>query len=84
MQAMTGGARFEDLSYDGVMRDGKLIDGLGQMTDSLIGPNDFELPDPNDTRGKKDLICQFLDYRISFLSFFFMLHIFRNSLGWLE
>lgn len=53
MQAMTGGARFEDLSYDGVMREGKLMDGLGQMTDSLLGPNDFELPDPNDTRGKK-------------------------------
>lgn len=55
MQAMTGGARFEDLSYDGVMRDGKLIDGLGQMTDSLTGPNDFELPDAYDTRGKKAL-----------------------------
>lgn len=55
MQAMTGGARFEDLAYDGVMRDGKLIDGLGQMTDSLTGPNDFELPDPNDTRGNKKI-----------------------------
>ncbi|XP_026314364.1 discoidin domain-containing receptor 2-like [Hyposmocoma kahamanoa] len=53
MQAMTGGARFEDLSYDGVMREGKLMDGLGQMTDSLLGPNDFELPDPNDTRGTR-------------------------------
>ncbi|XP_049885499.1 epithelial discoidin domain-containing receptor 1-like [Pectinophora gossypiella] len=53
MQAMTGGARFEDLSYDGVVRDGRLIDGLGQMTDSLTGPNDFELPDPSDTRGTR-------------------------------
>lgn len=51
MQAMTGGARFEDLAYDGQFRDGRLINGLGQMTDSLAGPNDFELPDPNDTRG---------------------------------
>ncbi|KAL0902582.1 hypothetical protein ABMA27_000418 [Loxostege sticticalis] len=53
MQAMTGGAKFEDLAYDGVMRDGKLFDGLGQMTDSLLGPNDFELPDPLDTRGTR-------------------------------
>lgn len=52
MQAMTGGARFEDLSYDGVLRDGKLQGGLGQMTDSLAGPNDFELPDPQDSTGK--------------------------------
>lgn len=52
MQAMTGGARFEDLSYDGVVRGSKLIDGLGQMSDSLLGPNDFELPDPLDTQGK--------------------------------
>lgn len=51
MQAMTGGARFEDLAYDGVMRDGRLLDGLGQMTDSLLGPNDFEQPDPLDTQG---------------------------------
>ncbi|XP_075990906.1 discoidin domain-containing receptor 2-like [Anticarsia gemmatalis] len=53
MQAMTGGARFEDLAYDGPLRDGRLINGLGQMTDSLVGPNDFELPDPNDTRGSR-------------------------------
>ncbi|XP_060809690.1 epithelial discoidin domain-containing receptor 1-like [Amyelois transitella] len=53
MQAMTGGARFEDLSFDGVLRDGKLFDGLGQITDSLTGPNDFELPDPSDTRGTR-------------------------------
>lgn len=52
MQAMTGGARFEDLSYDGVLRKGKMIDGLGQITDSYTGPNDFELPDPLDTRGE--------------------------------
>ncbi|XP_050360580.1 discoidin domain-containing receptor 2-like [Nymphalis io] len=53
MQSMTGGARFEDLSYDGVMRNGRLIDGLGQLTDSFIGPNDFELPDPMDTQGTR-------------------------------
>lgn len=52
MQAMTGGARFEDLSFDGVSRAGRLFDGLGQLTDSYVGPNDFELPDPLDTRGK--------------------------------
>lgn len=52
MQAMTGGAKFEDLSYDGVLRDAKLSDGLGQISDSLTGPNDFELPDLYDTRGK--------------------------------
>lgn len=51
MQAMTGGARFGDLAYDGIFRDGRLINGLGQMADSLLGPNDFELPDPSDTRG---------------------------------
>lgn len=51
MQSMTGGARFEDLSYDGVMRNGRMIDGLGQITDSYSGPNDFELPDPLDTQG---------------------------------
>lgn len=51
MQAMTGGARFEDLAYDGTPREGRLINGLGQMTDSLVGPNDFELPDQLDTRG---------------------------------
>ncbi|KAJ2954435.1 hypothetical protein O0L34_g2705 [Tuta absoluta] len=53
MQAMTGGARFQDLSYDGPVRDGRLQDGLGQMTDSLTGPNDFELPEPSDTRGTR-------------------------------
>ncbi|CAG9558561.1 unnamed protein product [Danaus chrysippus] len=53
MQAMTGGARFEDLSYDGIMRNGNMINGLGQITDSFIGPNDFELPDPLDTRGTR-------------------------------
>ncbi|XP_063394288.1 epithelial discoidin domain-containing receptor 1-like [Cydia fagiglandana] len=53
MQAMTGGARFEDLAYDGVQRDGRLLDGLGQMTDSLLGPNDFEQPDPLDTQGTR-------------------------------
>ncbi|XP_039763688.1 epithelial discoidin domain-containing receptor 1-like [Pararge aegeria] len=53
MQEMTGGARFEDLSYDGIMRKGKMINGLGQMTDSFLGPNDFELPDPLDTRGTR-------------------------------
>ncbi|KAL4705683.1 hypothetical protein ACJJTC_018756 [Scirpophaga incertulas] len=53
MQSMTGGAKFEDLAYDGIMRDGKMQNGLGQMTDSLFGPNDFELPDPNDTRGTR-------------------------------
>lgn len=52
MQAMTGGARFEDLSYDGILRGRKMINGLGQMTDSYLGPNDFELPDPSDTRGE--------------------------------
>lgn len=51
MQAMTGGARFEDLAYDGTPREGRLINGLGQITDSLVGPNDFELPDQLDTRG---------------------------------
>lgn len=51
MLAMAGGARFEDVSYDGVVADGRMIDGLGQMTDSLTGPNDFELLDPADTRG---------------------------------
>ena len=51
MQAMTGGARFEDLGYDGTLKEGRLINGLGQMTDSLVGPNDFELPDQLDTRG---------------------------------
>ncbi|XP_038216846.1 discoidin domain-containing receptor 2-like isoform X2 [Zerene cesonia] len=53
MQAMTGGARFEDLSYDGVVRGSKLVDGLGQISDSLFGPNDFELPDPLDTQGTR-------------------------------
>ncbi|XP_047041032.1 discoidin domain-containing receptor 2-like [Helicoverpa zea] len=53
MQAMTGGARFEDLGYDGTLREGRLINGLGQMTDSLVGPNDFELPDQLDTRGSR-------------------------------
>ncbi|XP_037300018.1 discoidin domain-containing receptor 2 [Manduca sexta] len=53
MQAMTGGARFEDMSYDGVMRNARLVDGLGQITDSLLGPNDFELPDPSDTSGTR-------------------------------
>lgn len=51
MQAMAGGARFEDLSYDGLMRDNMMQDGLGQITDSLTGPNDFELLDTSDTRG---------------------------------
>ncbi|XP_053624086.1 discoidin domain-containing receptor 2-like [Plodia interpunctella] len=53
MQAMTGGAKFEDMSFDGTLRDGRLSDGLGQITDSYIGPNDFELPDPSDTRGTR-------------------------------
>lgn len=83
MQSMTGGARFEDLSYDGVMRDGILKDGLGQMTDSFTGPNDFELPEPYDTRGKKSglKVVGLLSFD---LSFSFMYHIFRNSLGGLE
>lgn len=51
MQAMTGGARFEDLSYDGTTQKTTLVNGLGQITDSLVGPNDFELPDPMDSRG---------------------------------
>lgn len=55
MQSMTAGAKFEDLPYDGVLRDGRLFDGLGQMTDSFLGPNDFELPDPLDTRGKNQV-----------------------------
>lgn len=79
MQAMTGGARFEDLSYDGVVRDGKLLDGLGQMTDSLTGPNDFELPDPVDTRGKiRDLVAQ------SFLEAIYLYrHLYSQVLaGW--
>ncbi|XP_048488344.1 epithelial discoidin domain-containing receptor 1 isoform X2 [Plutella xylostella] len=53
MQAMAGGARFEDLSYDGLMRDNMMQDGLGQITDSLTGPNDFELLDTSDTRGTR-------------------------------
>ncbi|XP_014369691.2 epithelial discoidin domain-containing receptor 1 [Papilio machaon] len=53
MQSMTGGAKFEDLSYDGVIRDGRMLDGLGQITDSYTGPNDFELPDPDDTTGSR-------------------------------
>ncbi|CAK1588230.1 unnamed protein product [Parnassius mnemosyne] len=53
MQAMTGGARFEDLSYDGAKQGRRMLNGLGQITDSLTGPNDFELPDPNDTRGSR-------------------------------
>lgn len=52
MPAMAGGARFEDLSYDGVIKNTKMLDGLGQMIDSLTGPNDFELLDPADSRGK--------------------------------
>lgn len=52
MQAMTGGARFVDLTYDGNMTTWISIDGLGQITDSLYGPNDFELPDILDTTGK--------------------------------
>lgn len=52
MQAMTGGARFVDLTYDGNMTNLMSIDGLGQITDSLYGPNDFELPDILDTSGK--------------------------------
>lgn len=53
MQSMTGGAKFEDMSYDGILRKGVMIDGMGQITDSLLGPNDFELPDPMDTRGNE-------------------------------
>lgn len=53
MQAMTGGAVFLDLAYDGNMTTKWIsIDGLGQLTDSLYGPNDFELADMLDTAGK--------------------------------
>lgn len=55
MQAMTGGARFEDLSYDGIVHGNNLVNGLGQITDSYIGPNDFEIPEPFDTRGMNSL-----------------------------
>ncbi|KOB67140.1 Discoidin domain-containing receptor 2, partial [Operophtera brumata] len=54
MQAMTGGARFIDLTYDGNITTNWIsIDGLGQITDSLYGPNDFELPDILDTSGSR-------------------------------
>lgn len=82
MQAMTGGARFEDLSYDGVMREAKLIDGLGQMTDSLTGPNDFELPDAYDTRGNTTLSA---NSRITeFRTFLLTCNIFSGTrwVGW--
>lgn len=52
MQTMAAGALFTDVTYDGFYRNGLAYDGLGQMTDSLVGPNDFELLDPNDTRGR--------------------------------
>lgn len=53
MSAMTGGARFEDLTYDGYMNpDGVFVNGLGQLTDSFLGPNDFELADILDTSGE--------------------------------
>lgn len=53
MQTMTGGARFIDLTYDGNFTTNWIsIDGLGQITDSLYGPNDFEMPDILDTSGK--------------------------------
>lgn len=51
MPTMTNGARFEDLSYDGQIDEKLLTDGLGQLTDSLYGPNDFEIADPADTAG---------------------------------
>lgn len=69
MQAMTGGARFEDLSYDGIMRNGNMINGLGQITDSFIGPNDFELPDPLDTRGIKNFVKDKFYHNIYLKSF---------------
>ncbi|VVC86261.1 unnamed protein product [Leptidea sinapis] len=53
MRSMTGGARFEDLSYDGVLRGTDLVDGLGQITDSFTGPSDFELLDESDTQGSR-------------------------------
>lgn len=51
MPAMAGGARFEDVSYNGAEKNGRMVNGLGQMSDSLLGPNDFELLDQSDTRG---------------------------------
>lgn len=52
MKSMAGGARFQDLTYDGNKSEHRYWNGLGQLTDSLVGPNDFELPDPSDTAGK--------------------------------
>lgn len=48
---MAAGALFTDVTYDGLYRNGFASDGLGQMTDSLLGPNDFELLDPEDPEG---------------------------------
>lgn len=60
MSAMTGGARFEDLTYDGDLTSGAVsINGLGQLTDSFLGPNDFELADILDTSGEWFLISDF-------------------------
>ncbi|XP_072931480.1 discoidin domain-containing receptor 2-like [Epargyreus clarus] len=89
MQSMTGGARFEDLAYDGVVRDGMMRDGMGQITDSLVGPNDFELADPLDTSGTRwvgwnktmlslnevDILFNFSDTRI-----FFFVDIHTNNM----
>lgn len=51
MQTMAAGAVFTDITYDGVIRNGLSYNGLGQMTDSLLGPSDFELLDPTDNKG---------------------------------
>jgi hypothetical protein len=37
------GQDFSDSSYDGIRRDGELVDGLGQLVDGEVGGDNFKL-----------------------------------------
>ena len=45
---------FGDYTYDGRQRNGELLDGLGQLTDGIVGSHDF-----NDNNGKLSGLATF-------------------------
>lgn len=63
------GWQFYDASYDGIWDGSLLRQGLGQLTDGKLGPDNFKASYYDQDRGKDNVKYQFTRLAVCFMLF---------------